>query len=89
MLINKIKLSYLVYGDHKANRSIHNEVEVEHNKKATAVIGIILITLKCGWKWAQFQQTANLAVEDIEPGKNQLLVLLAWIAAGSLEFLMH
>lgn len=36
MLINKINAllhAYFLYGPHKLNRSIHNKVEGEHNKK--------------------------------------------------------
>lgn len=47
MLISKMKVSYLLYGPHKLNRSIHNKVEGEHNKKATALTGIY-VTLKYG-----------------------------------------
>lgn len=42
MLVNKIKVSYLLYGPHKPSRSIYNNVEGEHNKKATALTGIYI-----------------------------------------------
>lgn len=55
MFINKLKVSYLLYGPHKLNRTIHNKVEGEHNKKATALTGIY-ITLKYGLSFNK-QQT--------------------------------
>lgn len=85
-LVNEIKLSYLLYGPHKLNRSIHNKVEGEHNRKATALTGIYINYTEV-WFKADSVST-NLAVEDIEQvEKNKILVLLAWAATRNLEFL--
>lgn len=72
VLVNEIKLSYLLYGPHKLNRSIHNKVEGEHNKNATALTGIYINYTEV-WLKADSVST-NLAVEDIEQEeKNKLL----------------
>lgn len=51
MLINKINVllhAYFLYGPHKLNRSIHNKVEGEHNKKRATALTDIYIPLKRG-----------------------------------------
>lgn len=71
VLVNEIKLSYLLYGPHKLNRSIHNKVEREHNRKASALTGIHINYTEVRLKADSV--STNLAVEDIEQvEKNKL-----------------
>lgn len=86
VLLNEIKLSYLLYGPRKPNRSIHNKVEGELNRKPTALTGIYINYIEV-WLKADSVST-NSAVEDIEQvEKKKLLVLLAWTATQNVEFL--
>lgn len=86
VLVNEIKLSYLLYGPHKPYRSIHNKVEGELNRKATALTGIYINYIEVQLKADSV--STNSAAEDIEQvEKNKLLVLLAWTSTQNAEFL--